>query len=115
MLLALCDVKTSETEKGDLVKKLLEQDRPQSFQPKKPEFKVDLLLGKTHEDPCLSDFVGPRSWLMFDLFDVDVTWMGLKPNDWPGNEHYERFKKLLNGVICVNDVAKRNVQNVTCG
>ena len=49
---------------------------------------------------------------MFDLFDVDVTWMGLEPNDWPGNEHYERFKKLLNDVICVNDVAERNVQNV---
>ena len=49
---------------------------------------------------------------MFDLFDVDVMWMALEPKDWPQNQHYKRFKKLLSGVTCVNDVAERNVQNV---
>ena len=112
VLLSLCDPHTSNSEKKELVRTLLQQDRPQTFEPKKPEFKVHLLLNKSHDEPRLKDFIGPRSWLMFDLFDVDVMWMQLSPADWATDDHFKRFDKLLHGIVCVNDVAERNVQNV---
>jgi hypothetical protein len=112
VLLALCDKNTSNSEKEELVRALLEQDRPQNFVPKKTDFKVHLLLNKSHDEPRLSHFVGPRSWLMFDLFDVNVMWMQYPPENWAEIEDFKRFNNLLNGIVCVNDVAERNVQNV---
>ena len=112
VLFALCDTATCDSEKRELVEALLKQDRLQHFAPQKPEFKVDLLLGKSHDAPNLVDFVGPRSWLMFDLFDCDVLWMQHQPSEWCHQKEYVRFNELLNGLICVNDVAERNVQNV---
>ena len=62
VMLALCDNGTEESEKKDLIEALLKQDRPQHFSPQKPEFRVDLLLNKNHDEPKLTDFVGSRSW-----------------------------------------------------
>lgn len=112
VMLALCDKDTDNSEKKDLVQALLRQDRPQQFAPQKPKFKVELLLNKNHDEPKLTDFVGPRSWLIFDIFDVDVLWMQYPPSDWDQQPEYQRLHRLLNGLICVNDVAERNVQNV---
>ena len=39
-------------------------------------------------------------------------WMQLSPTDWATDDHYRRLDKLLRGIVCVNDVAERNVQNV---
>ena len=112
VMLSLCDKDTDDSKKEELVRALLRQDRPQEFEPQKPKFKVELLLNKNPDEPKLADFVGPRSWLMFDIFDVDVLWMQYPPSNWNQNPEYQRFYGLLNGLICVNDVAERNVQNV---
>jgi hypothetical protein len=112
VMFALCDDNTSFVEKKEIVEALLESDRPQTFLPMKPMFKIDKLLGKSHDEPHLRDFVGPRSWLIFDLLNVDVQWMESSPEDWINYPEYVRFCSLVNGIICVNDVAERNVKNV---
>ena len=112
VVLSLCDKNISHSEKDELVRALVQADRPQTFAPKKPDFKVHLLLNKPHDEPRLSDFIGERSWLMFDLFDVNVTWMEYPPENRDKIEDYRRFHKLVNGIVCVNDVVERNVQNV---
>lgn len=38
--------------------------------------------------------------------------MEYPPEEWENIEEFKRFDELLNGIICVNDVAERNVQNV---
>ena len=38
--------------------------------------------------------------------------MEYPPENWDEIEDYRRFHKLVNGIVCVNDVAERNVQNV---
>ena len=43
---------------------------------------------------------------------VDVMWMQFSPKVWSDNLEFLRFEKLLNGIICVNDVAERNVKNI---
>ena len=99
----------SDAEKESIVKALLETDRPQSFEPMKPAFKMDLLLGKLHDEPKLADFVGPRSWSIFDLLDVDVQWMADSPSLCV---QHPDFNKIVNSIICVNDCADRNVKDV---
>ena len=79
IVFALCDKNVSHSEKEDLVRALIRADRPQRFIPKKPEFKVHLLKNKPHDVPRLTDFIGERSWLVFDLFDVNVTLMEYPP------------------------------------
>ena len=61
VLFSLCDDDTPCYEKKQLVEALLECDRPQTFPPMKPAFKVDKLLGKPHDEPKLKDFVRTRS------------------------------------------------------
>lgn len=112
IVFSLCDENVSYSEKEDLVRALIRADRPQRFIPKKPEFKVHLIKNQPHDVPRLVDFIGDRSWLVFDLLDVNVTWMEYPPEHWNNFEDFRRFYKLINGIVCVNDVAERNVQNV---
>ena len=112
VVFALCDDGTSNEEKDSIIKALLECNRPQTFPPMKPCFKNDLLINKPHDMPQLKDFVGPRSWLIFHLFDVDVEWMEYSSSNWINYPEYIRFRKLVKGIVCVNDVAERNVKNI---
>ena len=112
VVLALCDKHTTAVEKEMIVKALLQAGRPQEFPPMKPQFKVHLLLNKAHDEPSLHDFIGPRSWLIFDLLDVRVQWMQYPADQWDTQEEYRRFFDLVNKMIVVNDVAERNVKNV---
>ena len=109
---ALCDDDVSFEMKKSIVDKLLSCDRLQNFVPMKPLFKTDILCGKHHNEPVLSDFIGSRSWLVFDLLNVDVHWMEYASENWAQYPEYIRFRKLVRDIICVNDVAERNVQNV---
>ena len=70
----------------------------------KPLFRTEKLCGKHHDEPKLSDFIGPRSWLVFDLLNVNVHWMEHAPEEWPLYPEYIRFYNLVRGIICVNDV-----------
>ena len=80
---ALCDDDMTFGEKKDLVEKLLSCDRLQTFLPMKPLFRTEKLCGKHHDEPKLSDFIGPRSWLVFDLLNVNVHWMEYASEKWP--------------------------------
>ena len=86
VVLALCDKHTTAVEKEMIVKALLQADRPQEFPPMKPLFKVNLLMNKAHDEPSLHDFIGPRSWLIFDLLKVKVQWMQYLVNQWDTQE-----------------------------
>ena len=90
VIFALVDDGTSILEKKEIVKALLDCDRLQTFLPMKPDFKVDVLLGKSHDVPCLKDFVGARSWLIFDLLNVNVQWMEKSPDEWCNDPEYTK-------------------------
>ena len=111
VVLVLCDKQTSNSEKADIVKALLEADHPQSFLAMKTLFIVDL-HDLPHDLPKLVDFVGPRSSLIFDFLDIDVQWMTTDSNTWMENQEYVRFFNIANSMVCVDNSAERNVQNV---
>ena len=41
-----------------------------------------------------------------------MMWMQFSPEVWSDNLEFLRFEKLLNVIICVNDIAERNVKNI---
>lgn len=111
VVLALCHKQTSDWEKVDIAKALLEADRSQSFLPMKLWFKVNLLHGKPHDLPKLAEFVGARTWLIFDLLDIDLKWRSTDFNTLMENQEYIRFLNIANSIVCVNECAERCVHN----
>ena len=56
----------------------------------------------------------PWSWLIFDLIRMlDLQWLSSSPEDSIHFPEYIRFSTIVKSLVCVNDVAERNVQNVT--
>ena len=109
--MALCDAETTHEAKRQIVQALLSQDRPQQFEPAPPEHKTQLLNGQDVCTPQLHHFVGPRSWMLFDIFDVDVHFLAQDPETWPGHDSYGRFHNILHKIVCVNDCAERAVKD----
>ena len=56
VVLCLCDEDTVQSSKEEIVQELLKYNRPDKFEPQKPQFKEKAL----NKDAKLSDFVGER-------------------------------------------------------
>ena len=113
VILALCDKGTGNEEKEEIIKAMINTDRPQHFLPQKPVMKVHILLNKSPGDVALRQFVGERSWLMIDLFDVEVEWMEQSPEQWIQFPSFLRFKEIIDSLKVVNDCAERGVKDMT--
>jgi hypothetical protein len=55
----------------------------------------------------LCDFVGPQSWVPFDLIGRGTDWMSLDPESWPLDPEYVATKVVVEGLYGVNDPAER--------
>ena len=49
----------------------------QTRAPQVPEHKVDLLTNKEADEPRLADYVEPRSWMVFELLNIDVNFLAI--------------------------------------
>ena len=81
---------------------------PQNFPPQKPEFRTELYNRHATE---LHDFIGEKSWLIFQLMDINTDFLYLPSAQWAGNEGYEQYKNKVRALKVVNDVAERGVQD----
>ena len=100
--MALCDPSVTLDEKRAIVQALLTSDRPQHFQPQAPVHHTELLQV---EEPALHDFVGPRSWLIFDCLEMeDVRFLATDPSMWLNEPGYQKFSHTLHSIKAVNDV-----------
>ena len=113
VILALCDKGTGNEEKEEIIKAMINTDRPRHFPPQKPVMKVHILLNKSPGDVTLRQFVGERSWLMIDLFDVEVEWMEQSPEQWIQFPSFLRFKEIIDSLKVVNDCAEGGVKDMT--
>lgn len=60
--------------------------------------------------PSLAAFVNKRSWLLFNLLDIEGAWLSEHPAVWPDSEEFsKRFCKVM---IVVNDPAERAVKDI---
>ena len=56
---------------------------------------------------CLSDFVGPQTWYLFDLIEGGSDWLFLDPAMWNDNPQYIAMKEVVRGFPGVNDFSER--------
>ena len=111
VVVALCDPHTALHDKRAIVQALMATDRPQQFAPQIPAHRPHLL---SVPDPSLADFVGPRSWLLFQCLQVEDAdnFLSVDPSVWQGIPAYDRFSRILHQTTPVNDVAERAVRDV---
>jgi hypothetical protein len=112
VVMALCDPGTTVEDKEAIAEALVSSDRPQHFDPEPTVHQTEMLIGKAADEPHLAHFVGPRSWILFDILDVDVQFLSQHPTMWPGNPSYLSFARIIQSIECVNDAAERAVKDV---
>ena len=82
------------------------------YEPGKPEFPTQLLLQAQVRDITLLDFIGDRSWLLFELTGLASDWLTLPPEEWEQNPAYREMADVVKNMAVVNDAAERGVRDV---
>lgn len=107
-VLSLFDCGLGFNDRGDIARHLLSYPRPQSFLPGQPKFP------NVSDESEIVDFIGPRSWLMFDLLNVsNIEWLHLPPEQWESNSDYQYLNRFVMDLSVTNDTAERAVKKVT--
>ena len=61
----------------------------------------------------LSEFVGPRSWFLFELLGADSGWLRKSPDEWETDTDFAEMECIISDLPVVNDTAERAVKKVT--
>ena len=96
--------------RSDIATALLSYAKPPFMLPGKPIFPDENLLST---NPNLRDFIGPRSWLLFDLLQPDPQWLYSPAEEWELDEEFQIIDKIVMDMPVVNDTAERAVKKVT--
>ena len=85
--------------------------------PKRGEQKVEIpkpLQTSRGTSPSLAEFVGPKSWLVFDRLNLSIgslDWMLEDDiNKWVEYQSYNEFCDFVMKLSCTNDEAERNIK-----
>lgn len=105
VVLALFDPILSYDIKNEMATVLQATPRPDAFQPGKPVFPACRL-------EVLDTLVGPQSWLLFHLLEVNGDWLALPAGQWGGNPGYIQMASIVANIAVVNDAAERGVKHV---
>jgi hypothetical protein len=112
VVLALFDPALHAIWKNMMVAKLKGIPRPPFFRPSKPK----MITISEEEFPTLSNFIGPRSWLLFHLLkltDRQLEWMQMDCNHWKLFEDYRFIEGFVRGLEVTNDCAERGVKLIS--
>ena len=60
-----------------------------------------------YKTKTLKDFVGPDSWRVFNLLDMDTSFLAEHPQDWDEDPSYMSAKAIVENLPVVNDAAER--------
>ena len=97
--------------RSDIATTLLSYPKPPFFPTGKPTFPDKDMLSN---DPEIKSFIGPRSWLLFDLLRMeDPRWLHLPAKEWESDEQFVQMNRIVKDLSAVNDTAERAVKNVT--
>ena len=69
----------------------------------------------TAEPLCLSEFITPESWLIFDILKhkkSNVKWMLFPSENWRFDPDFLKFQKFVKNIAVVNDAGERAVKAV---
>ena len=108
-VLSLFDHGLQHQERSEIARALLSYPKPPVFPPGKPIFPVL----SNDPTPRIVDFIGPKSWLLFDLLTKDGEWLRLPAEQWNGDAEYIEMKNIVMDLAVTNDTAERAVNKVT--
>ena len=60
----------------------------------------------------LRDYVGPKSWFIFDLLEIEPDWLMSPPSTWGENPRFQQFKKIARAMPSVDDASERTCRLV---
>ena len=108
-MLSLFDNNLDDEVRRSVADALLATRNPGNFQPMKPLFPTDIL-----ELPgaSLASFVGPRSWMAFQLLSMGSAWLSLPVEQWEDDDEFQRMAQIMSDLAVVNDTAERSVKDV---
>ena len=110
VILALFDNEISDEQKGKIASALLQEIKPATFNPGNPKF-TDVLQNN-YINIELYMFVGPRSWLAFELSGFDHDWLQLHPSLWASDRAFLDMACIMTDLAVVNDTAERGIKDV---
>lgn len=112
VIVSLADHQLSDDTRSAIACKLLEYQKPLRFVPGKPVFPVLNDVYRIETKPDLGMFVGPRSWLLFHLLQIeDLEWLHCPPSEWDLYAGYQKFQLYVRKTHCVNDPAERAIKH----
>jgi hypothetical protein len=115
VVFSIFDTELPSELRQQLVNRLLEFPRPISFPSQKPKFSLfDLSLIEYPRQ--LLDFIGPRSWLVFELLgfkNESLDWMQVPLFYWHKTVGCSKINDIIRGLEVVNDCAERAVKLIT--
>ncbi|KAI9553762.1 hypothetical protein GHT06_019020 [Daphnia sinensis] len=115
VILSIFDREITLLFRHQMVLKLLRFPHPITYGSQKPIFPtITPLLVDFPND--LIHFIGPRSWLLFDLFkltDEKVDWMKAPAHCWNDMAGYRNAEKIVRSLEVVNDCAERAIKLVS--
>ena len=107
----LSDEMLSENEKKKVTDALVALPAPRYFIQGKPNLQPAVAI-VTDMPPSLASFVTTRSWLLFQLFWLDTSWLLNEPVTWPLSPAYQELRALTRDLKVFNDCAERVVKDV---
>lgn len=106
VVFGLFDNKLEIAERKNMAKKILFFPKEKTYKPGKPKFPV------MTTNPKLEEFIGPRSWLLFNILNAKGLWLNNNVSEWDEDAEYSRMKKCLNELKVVNDLAERCIKDI---
>lgn len=112
VVLSLFDKNLSEDVKRSVADALLAEPNHRNFLPEKPEFQIPLIERPGISVEQLPSFVGPRSWLCFNLLGTAGAWLNTTVDRWEDDAEYQQMAAVIQDLPVVNDTAERAVKDV---
>ena len=63
--------------------------------------------------PRLASFIGPRSWKLWELLQVERAWLQFPVANWKGSAAYKTTEAFVQGLKVVNDGAERCIRSIS--
>ena len=76
------------------------------------EFRREIPVFKRNIDRCskLFDFIGPKTWFIFECLRMERTGFTKKPEQWTANKSFKKGQKFVANIKVVKDAAERTVK-----
>ena len=107
--MALFSDKLTLDEKSRLAARILthegQKETMEGVKLEKPNLKVEVSATTT-----LSDLVGPKSFLFWEILGTGYEWLRLDPGVWEESDDYNEMRDYVRSVKVTNDVAERGIK-----